>query len=213
MCKVFRKQEGFTLIELMIVVAIIGILAAIAIPNFLQYQLKSRQSEAKVNLNAIKTSMIAFQAEKGCYLGIPARGGILAVGAPSAGVKANPSGWPPTDPAQPGAYPATPLAVTDGFCAPAQNGGTAFFVGRFTDVGFVASGNVNFWYAAQGRPTGTATPIAACALGPINASGAGALGDVGFNATASANLDGDQGISFWGSSSDQGSQDCTPGQY
>ena len=74
MCKVFRKQEGFTLIELMIVVAIIGILAAIAIPNFLTYQLKSRQSEAKTNLQAIKTSEVSFQAEKGCYIGI-CRGG------------------------------------------------------------------------------------------------------------------------------------------
>jgi len=213
MLKLLRKQEGFTLIELMIVVAIIGILAAIAIPNFLQYQLKSRQSEAKVNLNAIKTSAIAFQAEKGCYLGVPARGGVLAAGPPAAGVKANPSGWPPTDPAQPGSYPATPLAATDGFCTPAQTGGAAVFVGRFTDIGFVASGNVNFWYAAQGRPAGTATPIAACALANANANGNGALGDVGFNATASANLDGDQVVSFWGSSSDQGSQDCTPGQY
>ena len=59
MFKSLRKQEGFTLIELMIVVAIIGILAAIAIPNFLQYQMKSRQSEAKTNLMAIKTSEVS----------------------------------------------------------------------------------------------------------------------------------------------------------
>ena len=74
MFKQLKGQKGFTLIELMIVVAIIGILAAIAIPNFLQYQMKSRQSEAKTNLQAIKTSEVAFQAERGCYIGV-ARGG------------------------------------------------------------------------------------------------------------------------------------------
>ena len=62
MCK-FKGQKGFTLIELMIVVAIIGILAAIAIPNFVAYQAKSKQSEAKVSLGAIFTSAVAFQAE------------------------------------------------------------------------------------------------------------------------------------------------------
>ena len=50
-----KGKKGFTLIELMIVVAIIGILAAIAIPNFLQFQAKSKQSEAKSNLGAIFT--------------------------------------------------------------------------------------------------------------------------------------------------------------
>lgn len=58
-----NNHQGFTLIELMIVVAIIGILAAIAIPNFLTYQAKSKQSEAKVSLGAIATSAIAYNAE------------------------------------------------------------------------------------------------------------------------------------------------------
>ena len=48
------RKRGFTLIELMIVVAIIGILAAIAIPNFIKFQAKSKQSEAKTNLKAIR---------------------------------------------------------------------------------------------------------------------------------------------------------------
>jgi len=67
MLKLFRRQEGFTLIELMIVVAIIGILAAIAIPNFMQYQAKSKQSEAKTNLGGIYTSEVAYFGENNAY--------------------------------------------------------------------------------------------------------------------------------------------------
>ncbi len=62
-----RKSEGFTLIELMIVVAIIGILAAIAIPNFLKFQCKSKQSEAKTNLSGIFTAEKAFFGEYNTY--------------------------------------------------------------------------------------------------------------------------------------------------
>ncbi len=52
-----RQQAGFTLIELMIVVAIIGILAAIAIPNFIRFQARARQSEANVNLKSLFTGL------------------------------------------------------------------------------------------------------------------------------------------------------------
>lgn len=68
MFKFLHAKKGFTLIELMIVVAIIGILAAIAIPNFLKYQAKSKQSEAKVNLGAIGTSAESYRAEKDTYM-------------------------------------------------------------------------------------------------------------------------------------------------
>jgi type IV pilus assembly protein PilA len=52
-----RQQSGFTLIELMIVVAIIGILAAIAIPNFIRFQARARQSEVHGNLKALFTGL------------------------------------------------------------------------------------------------------------------------------------------------------------
>jgi type IV pilus assembly protein PilA len=60
-------QKGFTLVELMIVVAIIGILAAIAIPNFIKFQAKSKQSEAKTNLKAVFTAEKSYFAERDSY--------------------------------------------------------------------------------------------------------------------------------------------------
>ncbi|WP_224241528.1 prepilin-type N-terminal cleavage/methylation domain-containing protein [Hyalangium gracile] len=52
-----RRHSGFTLIELMIVVAIIGILAAIAIPNFVRFQARARQSEVNTNLKSLFTGL------------------------------------------------------------------------------------------------------------------------------------------------------------
>lgn len=60
--------SGFTLIELMIVVAIIGILVAIAAPNFAKYQAKSRQAEAKLSLGAVFTGEKAFNGEYSSYV-------------------------------------------------------------------------------------------------------------------------------------------------
>ena len=62
------SARGFTLIELMIVVAIIGILAAIAIPNFVKFQCRSKQSEAKGSLKAIYTAEESYRAEQDKYI-------------------------------------------------------------------------------------------------------------------------------------------------
>lgn len=62
-----HNRKGFTLIELMIVVVIIGILAALAIPRFMQATTKSKQSEAKQILKQIYTMERAYRQEEGVY--------------------------------------------------------------------------------------------------------------------------------------------------
>lgn len=62
-----ERGSGFTLIEVMIVVAIIGILAALAIPAFQRFQLRARVSEAKTNLSAIRVAELAHYASTGGF--------------------------------------------------------------------------------------------------------------------------------------------------
>ena len=58
-----KNNKGFSLIELMIVVAIIGILASVAIPNFQSFIRRSKQAEAKSNLSTIYSAQRAFHGE------------------------------------------------------------------------------------------------------------------------------------------------------
>lgn len=62
-----RPSKGFTLVELLVVVAIIGILSALAIPNFLRFQARSKQSEVKSNLKAAFTAETAYHQEQGTF--------------------------------------------------------------------------------------------------------------------------------------------------
>src|ERR1700730_14133065 len=70
-----RNNKGFSLVELMVVVAIIGILAAIAVPNYQRFTAKSKQTEAKSNLSAIYSAERAFYAEWQTF-----QGGFATIG-------------------------------------------------------------------------------------------------------------------------------------
>lgn len=65
--KALKRQQGFTLVELMVVVAIIGLLSAVAIPNFQKYQARSKTSEAKLQLSAIYTAQASFFSDYNIY--------------------------------------------------------------------------------------------------------------------------------------------------
>ena len=69
MFKKKRNKKGFTLIELMIVVAIVGILAAVAIPAYLENTVKSKISEITVAMDALSQAAANYHASQGAFPG------------------------------------------------------------------------------------------------------------------------------------------------
>ena len=71
MRKLFANKKGFTLVELMIVVAIIGILAAIAIPAFIKYIKRSKASEANGIVKKVQDGAKSyFESDQACAVGL-----------------------------------------------------------------------------------------------------------------------------------------------
>lgn len=68
--KITKSNRGFSLVELMVVVAIIGVLAALAIPRFKTFQAKARQSEAKTNLAHLFTLEQSYHGDNDTYIAL-----------------------------------------------------------------------------------------------------------------------------------------------
>ena len=110
------NRKGFTLVELMIVVAIIGILAAIAIPNFVSMQYRAKRAEVPANVDGIKTAELAYDAAFDRFIEQATPWPSSAVGKQQAtwtpGSNFDTIGWAP-DGAVRGAYTITTTSSTD----------------------------------------------------------------------------------------------------
>ena len=152
--KLKKKNSGFTLIELMIVVAIIGILAAIAIPNFIRYQLRSKTSEARTNIGGIKTSEESFRAVNDGY--------SSALPYPGAVPGTQKASW-----ALPGVMA----------CMATCNRAMLADCDSFDCIGFEPAGDVYYQYAVDvSNVVGMQAEFSAAAMGDLDGNG----GDAGF---------------------------------
>lgn len=131
-------KKGFTLIELMIVVAIIGILAAIAIPNFLKYQLRSKTSEAKTVIGGIKTSQESFRSEYDAYGYWTTR--------PNLGIRNFKTNWTPM------------VVVCDMTCNRLSISAGNNFCSQAECIGYAPSGDVYYEYDVTQTPPMVGVP-------------------------------------------------------
>ncbi len=157
-----RRRSGFSLAELMICVAILGIIASIAVPQYLRFQTKSKSVEAKSNLKAIRAAEQAYYAEFGAFVAAAQ-----------------------TPPAIPGKRPAAFSPVSEGFVKLGfEPTGRVFFsyaiaVSASDGSGFTAeaagdldeNSQIQYWGYAKPQGDGSLVPAAiGCSVGNLTPS-------------------------------------------
>lgn len=158
------NNKGFSLVELMVVVAIIGILAAVAIPNFQRFSAKAKQSEAKANLSALYGAERSFASEWGSYTGDMVQAGFVPSGMLNYRLtQAAFNGTPAAGYAGP-VYTAA-LVVTSGVC------GANVINARGCGENVSASGKPGAAAPVTGAPAMTASTFNTVASGVIVAGG------------------------------------------
>lgn len=158
--KIKKNKKGFSLVELMVVVAIIGVLAVIGIPQYQKFMSKARQAEAKTNLNSIFQGEASFFTE---YNGYSTNLGAIGADAAGTGLRYN-AGFGDTAPGctapVAGSVDGT-TGTNDMLTLPNSAGSPATYFWTIADIGGTTSCNSTpsaqvFVAAAWGNPTNTA---------------------------------------------------------
>jgi prepilin-type N-terminal cleavage/methylation domain-containing protein len=126
-----RKTKGFTLIELLVVVVIIGILAAIALPNFVGAQQKAKLSSVKANMHTVQLAAESYATDTGGVYGDIAAcapyfpGGSSSVGGTAGKFPTNPFSNTPNESPGAAAFADTAAISAARDAAPGASSGTA----------------------------------------------------------------------------------------
>jgi type IV pilus assembly protein PilA len=146
-----RRGAGFTIIELMLVVGLIGIIATIAIPTMLRFQLRAKVAEGRTNLAGIYKAEESYYAEYGMYVS------AAPVPTTAAGTQKRPWGLNPSDPHGFNTIGFAPEGRVYFQYAAASNGGSAITLAARSDVD--GDGIYNTWgYVKPEKGTGVGVP-------------------------------------------------------